>query len=640
MNVERSSSWLALAILGVFIIAVLSAGAQKSETVDEGLFIAGGAAQVEHLEPNIDLTHPPLLRWISGLSAVLFGRARAPEPSPVTPGASMDLFGYKLDDIFGYGVRFFYNASNSHDRVLFWGRFPFAFIGALLGWLVFAESRRLLGPGPGLVALALFAFTPEVLAHAEWAHSDLASALTIWLVAIFLARALASPSWRADLLLGGAMGLAVATKLTALTLWPLVLILVAVWTRGLSAFIKRAAVMLAIFYVVLVAAYFPQPRLTIPHEFERADLAHLGIEGLAPVLQRVPLPDSFLKGVVYTILLGKRGQVSFFHGEVKTTGWWYYFPAAIFLKYPTGLLIVAITGLVALWSRQWPWSYRLAMTVPPLAILASAMMQSVDVGARSVLPMAPFLALWGAASIGLSRSSLGRSITVLLIATSILSGIAAYPDFLTYFNPLLGGTASAHRWLVDANLDWGQDLPALAKELQRRQITEVRLAYFGMAEPSHYGIKALPADVVAPGWYAISRSYLSGWWPPGDPYRWLRGLQPVTLAGGSIALYQISDAQAQEGRAMDKPQRSEEMLMQAGLDALYRSNNPAQAAELFRAVLERNPTHYGAHFQLARALDSEGKPDQARPLWEKVLAMAVSYRDESTIQIARARLAR
>ena len=78
--------------------------------------------------------------------------------------------------------------------------------------------------------------------------------------------------------------------------------------------------------------------------------------------------------------------------------------------------------------------------------------------------------------------------------------------------------------------------------------------------------------------------------------------------------------------------------MKAGLDALYAQHDPDGAATQFRAVLNLNPTHYGATFQLARALDEAGKPGEARPLWEKVLQMAERSSDKPTADTARARL--
>jgi tetratricopeptide (TPR) repeat protein len=82
----------------------------------------------------------------------------------------------------------------------------------------------------------------------------------------------------------------------------------------------------------------------------------------------------------------------------------------------------------------------------------------------------------------------------------------------------------------------------------------------------------------------------------------------------------------------------EDAVMKAGLAALYERHDPAAAAAEFRKVLGQNPTHYGATYQLAAALDAAGRPREARPMWEKVLAMAEQYDDEKTAAAARARL--
>jgi Tfp pilus assembly protein PilF len=79
--------------------------------------------------------------------------------------------------------------------------------------------------------------------------------------------------------------------------------------------------------------------------------------------------------------------------------------------------------------------------------------------------------------------------------------------------------------------------------------------------------------------------------------------------------------------------------MARGLDSLYVKNDPDAAVTAFRKVLAKNPEHYGANFQLAVALDRSGKPAEARPLWEKSLAMAEAIKDEKTADTARKRLA-
>jgi len=87
-----------------------------------------------------------------------------------------------------------------------------------------------------------------------------------------------------------------------------------------------------------------------------------------------------------------------------------------------------------------------------------------------------------------------------------------------------------------------------------------------------------------------------------------------------------------------KPEADDAQTMQAGLDALYTRHDPAAAATEFRKVLAHNPTHYGATYQLAAALDAADKRAEARPLWEKMLQMAEAVQDSETINTARMRL--
>lgn len=85
--------------------------------------------------------------------------------------------------------------------------------------------------------------------------------------------------------------------------------------------------------------------------------------------------------------------------------------------------------------------------------------------------------------------------------------------------------------------------------------------------------------------------------------------------------------------------QSESAMMSAGLHALYSGRDPNAAIVQFRKVLEKNPNHYGATFQLAKALDQAGKPNDARPVWEQVLKMAEENKDKDTANTARTRLA-
>jgi Tfp pilus assembly protein PilF len=79
-------------------------------------------------------------------------------------------------------------------------------------------------------------------------------------------------------------------------------------------------------------------------------------------------------------------------------------------------------------------------------------------------------------------------------------------------------------------------------------------------------------------------------------------------------------------------------MMARGLDLMYSRNDPVAAIDLFQAVLAKNKTHYGATYQLAVALDRAGRASEAKAVWQRVLPLAIQFKDQKTIDTARARL--
>jgi hypothetical protein len=107
--------------------------------------------------------------------------------------------------------------------------------------------------------------------------------------------------------------------------------------------------------------------------------------------------------------------------------------------------------------------------------------------------------------------------------------------------------------LVESDLDWGQDLWRLSRELEERGIRKVHLAYFGTADPRAHGItdyQPLPPHQRVTGWVAASVRLLKAdqtYQPPYDGYAWLEEREPVAAVGRSIRLYHIPPAAPRPG---------------------------------------------------------------------------------------------
>ncbi|HXH38643.1 MAG TPA: hypothetical protein VNN08_08450, partial [Thermoanaerobaculia bacterium] len=113
--------------------------------------------------------------------------------------------------------------------------------------------------------------------------------------------------------------------------------------------------------------------------------------------------------------------------------------------------------------------------------------------------------------------------------------------YVAYFNELAGRHPE---WIVvDSDLDWGQDLPALRDAAAAHGIDRLWIAYFGSTDLSRYpiapAIRVLPPRTRVKGWIAISKTSLKGVYGQADDYAWLDEQTPVQEIGRSMILYHV-----------------------------------------------------------------------------------------------------
>ncbi|MCC7147043.1 MAG: glycosyltransferase family 39 protein [Phycisphaeraceae bacterium] len=278
------------------------------------------------------------------------------------------------------------------------------------------------------------------------------------------------------------------------------------------------------------------------------------------------LPEAYLWGLAYAWQTGQE-RPAFLNGQYSMVGWAGFFPYAFLVKTPLGVFALLALGIAA-GLQRWEktrgigrgniggkkafskrWLYR---TLPLWVFLGiywlAAIRTPLNIGHRHILAVYPAVfILAGAAGYYLRPGR--RSMRLLVfgsVAIVAAETIAISPDYLAYFNVLAGGPRNAYRHLVDSSLDWGQDLPRLAKYLQDRRLipppsaddTEpakpawreevpVYLAYFGTGDPWYYGITAhrLPGypdmflrpdfpEPLQPGVYCLSATVLQSVYSP------------------------------------------------------------------------------------------------------------------------------
>jgi hypothetical protein len=142
------------------------------------------------------------------------------------------------------------------------------------------------------------------------------------------------------------------------------------------------------------------------------------------------------------------------------------------------------------------------------------------------------------------------------LAWSIMSSLAVYPLSMSYFNELAGGPVGGHRHLIDASIDWGQDMFRLKEWIDAHpEARPIYVDFHGSIDLKHFGIKSDPyPGSPRPGWYAVSVHRLH----VAKENQHLLPLEPLDRIGYSMNIYHLSEAEAERaGDVMGAPRASD-----------------------------------------------------------------------------------
>ena len=247
-------------------------------------------------------------------------------------------------------------------------------------------------------------------------------------------------------------------------------------------------------------------------------------------------------------------------GDLSREGWWYYFLIAFLIKTPIPLLILLTAAtILTVVQRTSFWRREAFLLIPVLIWFGVNSSSGFNLGYRHLLPALPFLSVLAGQVIAIGRIR-RRTVIVglvsILCAWQLVGTLRIHPHYLAYFNELVGGPENGYRYLVDSNLDWGQDLKGLGAYLKAQGVDRVELSYFGTADPAYYGIgyTCLPSFgilskdkcPIEPGFqdregvFVVSATHLQGVYL-NDPHTfdWLKERKPEVVIGYSIFVYRV-----------------------------------------------------------------------------------------------------
>ena len=432
-----------VALLVWYFVCSVSAVANKSTTFDEVFHLTGGYCAWKfgdfRMQPENGILPQ---RWAA--IPLLFSDTHFP---------NLDQPRWRQSNMHVIGEQFFYGVGNDADGMLLRARAMIALFGVALGALVFFWMRSLLGVGPALLSLGLYAFCPTLLANGALVTSDMAAALFMSASMLCIWRVLHWVNWHTLLVGSLVVGGLFLSKFSAFLLVPMALVLVTVqlmsWqpttvTFGrkrweVSGRLSRLLIHLATIAVCAIVVWFV---IWAFYDFRYDMFAAKKLEPNAAgeivavdqpyvswnkLVTKQPgaiewsilrmrdarfLPEAYLYGFATTWRYAKE-RAAFLNGEYRLTGFPQFFPYCLMVKTPLTLFV--LLSLAAAWIiRRWlatgtDWPTRreaivaaLYRTAPlwTLFILywAFAVASHLNIGHRHILPTYPPMIMLAGAS--------------------------------------------------------------------------------------------------------------------------------------------------------------------------------------------------------------------------------------------------
>ena len=649
--------WVAAGVAGLMLLfAVHLALISHANTItwDEPDHIYSGYMSW-HGDFGLNPEHPPLVKFVATVP-LLPMRLNLPEPQDRP---------YRLQAVLG-GRDFIFH--NDADKMVFRAQMAASIFTLLLLVIAFLAAQEMFGTSAGFLALGLLVFDPTLLAHGALVTTDAAQAcfLLASIYAFYRYVQLPSPGRLAITAL--AAGLALASKHSAVLVFPMLLILAGIeifrrqstdsgsqlsmdkraMGRRATRYAKALVIIGLMSVAILWAAYgFRYAargnglQLNPPME---AQLAKVPSTTQAKVLHEFArfhlLPESYIYGFAH-VLFSADDFNSYLFGKSYPHAVWFYFPVAMLVKSSLTFLILLAISVWVIASGRLEQKRRevLFLLIPPLIYLAVSMKGGMNIGIRHILPVYIFLAILiaGAVSMLIRNSRRWRYAVLLLLVFQAISVTRAFPNCIGYANEAFGGPKNVWRYVSDSSADWAQQLHAVKQYTDERHIQNCWFVYFGtgVIDYDYYKIpcKLLPtiesiwlgtlsdAPPAIDGPVFISAVNLTGFEfgpPPLNPYEQFKTLKAAEAIDSSVFVY--------EGRFEIPLAAALAHAQKAGV-FLAGKRLPEALQEAQQAVALA-PDSAEVNAQMGNVLDALGRREEARPYYATALRLALTKQPE------------
>lgn len=538
-----------------YLILTLHAAKVETPTIDEFAHVPAGLVYWNYGNLHIYSKNPPLLKYWMTLPIIADSKVSIPEPMDTSLGLDWGPWIYGTS---------FMNANRGHYLDLFFkARIMIIILGLFTGIILYCWARDLFNSYSASIVTALFFLSPTVLAHSHLATIDIGCMFSIFLTVFTFRWAYKKPSTLRLGITGMVFALALSVKFTAILLIPVLFFLVLLHRLrptplGTSVFIPllkdlTTLFLSALFFLNLTMGFQGSFKPLKQYEF-RSSFARK-TQAILPGVLPLPLPEVYVIGFDAQKRDTESGEFgSYLLGKWSKKGWWYYNLVAFSVKVPLPFLAMLLFA-------PWRWyrskvdtkeSWTILLPIITL-FMTFSVFNSLNIGIRYLLPIFPFLFLLTGALFFKEpfsfRNRWTRITPIFLIVYYSITVALIHPGYLSFFNLLAGGPANGPKWLLDSNVDWGQDLYRVKEVAERRGGDKpIRLLYFGHVDPALYGIqyRLIPPNTQVKDILAVSVNFLMGYsyviiTPDGrkfpvrrDHLNWLRSKTPVEKVGSIV----------------------------------------------------------------------------------------------------------
>lgn len=538
---------------------------QESQTIDEAAHITAGYSYITTQDFRLNPEHPPLLKELSALPLLALNVKDV-----------KNLNGWDVGDEWTASKEFVYSSNSSPRQIMFVARLMPIIIALALGLLVFALASYFTNRSFGLLALGLYCFDPNIIAHSHLVTTDVASALGFLVTLASLFYYVNRPSLKRLIIVGLSLGLALSLKFSTILLLPFIIFILAssvfyfnktkiTLSKKLYSLIKKY---LLVFLIALTFLFIVYGFEIVKPSSTAGMVGNLANETtLFDNMQNINIPFySFLRGLEHVLARSQLEEPVYLLGNFATSTWYYFF-VAILVKTP----LATILGVILSVAVGLKYLYRAAKTkLAPtkksfyagvlvlfiVVYLASSMFTTINIGWRHILPIYPMLFIIIAIAFKkIKDSGQSSNLKMLSLSSAFLIGLvfslaAHWPYVLSYSNELIPIVNSRTNWprLVDSNLDWGQDQYRLINYVKQHPNDQFRYHIFTNADLTKLNAPA-NLDATDDEYFDKQQCHLTGGqtlltsWQivyndvTGSTFSCLRGRAPSGTIGFSILIF-------------------------------------------------------------------------------------------------------